>query len=296
MQRFANASEFEDFRTWSFDANDERLLALEEAKRLELHVEGSAQVWHRFGDPSNEPLVLLHGGSGSWTHWIRNVLPLSQDRCLYAVDLPGMGDSELPKDAVDADDIAKAIALGLDQLFKDQAVDMMGFSFGGLSAGFIASMQPERVKRLIMVGIPGLGLFGPPMRLRGLLPGMDRQEVLDVMENNLLAMMLDKRDTIDEPVLYLQAHNVLRDRLRKRRLARGDCLLAEQKKWTCEVHSIWGEKDILYKDTMHLIPGAFSNCKHVSHHVIKSAGHWVMYESPQEFNNMVLEILSQEDN
>ncbi len=291
MQRFANASEFEDFRTWSLDSEDERLLALQEAVRIELDVEGSTQVWHRFGDASKAPLVLLHGGSGSWTHWIRNVIPLSQERCIYAVDLPGMGDSELPKGAVDADDVAKAIALGLTQLFENQAIEMMGFSFGGLSAGFIASMHPERVKRLIMVGIPGLGLFGPPMRLRGLLPGMDRQEVLDVMENNLMAMMLHRQEHIDEPVLHLQAHNVLRDRLRKRRLARGDCLLIEQKKWTCPVHSIWGERDILYKGTMALIPGAFSECNHLSHHVIKNAGHWVMYESPQEFNNMVLEIL-----
>lgn len=291
MQRFASASEYEDFRAWSLEESDERLLALEQAKRIELQVHESQQVWHRFGDASLEPLVLLHGGSGSWTHWIRNVLPLSKERCIYAVDLPGMGDSQLPQGVVDADDIAIHLASGLEALFAKDAIDMMGFSFGGLSAGFIASEHPQRIKRLIMVGIPGLGLFGPPMRLRGLLPGMDKQEVLSVMENNLLAMMLNNQESIDLAVLHLQAHNVLRDRLRKRRLARGDCLLEEQKKWSCEVHSIWGERDVLYQDTMALIPGALAQCNHVSHQVIKSAGHWVMYERAQEFNNAVLEIL-----
>jgi pimeloyl-ACP methyl ester carboxylesterase len=294
MQRFANASEFEDFRNWSLDLDDERLLALESAQRIELQVEEALQVWHQFGDSTKAPLVLLHGGSGSWTHWIRNVLPLSKERCIYAVDLPGMGDSEVPRGAVDADDVADAIALGMEKLLGRVPVEVMGFSFGGLSAGFIASRHPELVKRLIMVGIPALGLFGPPMRLRGLLPGMEREEVLEVMHNNLMAMMLAREESMDEPVLHLQAHNVLRDRLRKRRLARGDCLLQEQKKWTCGVHSIWGERDVLYKDTMALIPSALSNCHHLSHHVIKNAGHWVMYERAQEFNNVVLEILSDE--
>ena len=105
-------------------------------------------------------------------------------------------------------------------------------------------------------------------------------------------MMLHDPESIDTAALYIQAHNVLRDRLRKRRLARGDCLLQEQKKWTCPVHTIWGELDILYKETMPLIPQALSACRHVSHQVIKGAGHWVMYEKPQAFNNAVLEILS----
>ena len=38
-------------------------------------------VWHVWGgqgaDPALPPLLLLHGGSGSWTHWLRNVLPLA---------------------------------------------------------------------------------------------------------------------------------------------------------------------------------------------------------------------------
>jgi len=293
MERFAHAKDFEDFRTWGMDPSDERFLAIEQAQKIELDFEGGHQVWHRFGDPANEPLVLLHGGSGSWMHWIRNVLPLSRERCIYAVDLPGMGESDLPMGASDADDISEPIAWGIERLLGSCRVDVMGFSFGGLSAGFMAARAPQRVKQLIMVGIPGLGLFGAPMRLRGLLPGMDRQEVLDVMENNLLSMMLHAPESVDSAVLHLQAYNVLRDRLRKRRLARGDCLLEEQKKWQCPVHSIWGEKDVLYEGTLHLVPAAFKDCDHRSHHVLKGAGHWAMYESAREFNNVVLEILSE---
>jgi alpha-beta hydrolase superfamily lysophospholipase len=54
-------------------------------------------IWHAWG-PDNAPtFVLLHGGSGSWTHWIRNIEPLvAEGYRVLAVDLPGFGDSEAP--------------------------------------------------------------------------------------------------------------------------------------------------------------------------------------------------------
>ncbi|MCD6078130.1 MAG: alpha/beta hydrolase fold protein, partial [Ramlibacter sp.] len=49
-------------------------------------------VWHAWG--AGAPLVLLHGGSGSWTHWIRNVEALAvAGRRVLVPDLPGFGDS-----------------------------------------------------------------------------------------------------------------------------------------------------------------------------------------------------------
>ena len=51
-------------------------------------------VWRAWGD--GPPLVLLHGASGSWTHWIRNVLPLAAHRRVLAADMPGYGDSDAP--------------------------------------------------------------------------------------------------------------------------------------------------------------------------------------------------------
>ena len=49
------------------------------------------------------PLVLLHGGSGSWLHWVRNVEHFSQTRSVWVLDIPGFGDSSLPDGVTDAD-------------------------------------------------------------------------------------------------------------------------------------------------------------------------------------------------
>ena len=51
-------------------------------------------VWRVWG--SGEPLVLFHGGSGSWTHWIRNIPELSRHYELWVPDIPGLGDSAMP--------------------------------------------------------------------------------------------------------------------------------------------------------------------------------------------------------
>jgi len=41
--------------------------------------------------------VLLHGGTGSWMHWIRNVEALSRDMMVVVPDLPGSGESASPQ-------------------------------------------------------------------------------------------------------------------------------------------------------------------------------------------------------
>lgn len=271
--------------------NQELDTALQQAQRLELPTPLGKQVWHVWNQAAGNPLVLLHGGSGSWNHWVRNVLPLSHDRAVWALDTPGMGDSDLPPNAEDADDVAQPLTQGLEALFQHQAIDLVGFSFGGLMAGFLAAQQPDRVKRMVLVGVPGLGLFNGIKTMRGFKAGMTKQERMEVHRNNLLAIMLHDEKHITQELLEMQEHNVLRDRLRKRRIARSDALLALQQQWTCEVHGIWGERDALYQGTLHLIPELLADCRLKHFHVTQGAGHWVQFEDAEAFNQTLLKCL-----
>src|SRR5262249_32699703 len=45
------------------------------AARRQTRAGGVPMVWRTWGE--GRPLLLLHGASGSWTHRIRNVLPLA---------------------------------------------------------------------------------------------------------------------------------------------------------------------------------------------------------------------------
>lgn len=254
------------------------------AKRIEIPTPSGVQVWHVWNKDAGHPLVLLHGGSGSWNHWVRNVVPLSQQRAVWALDTPGLGDSELPLRALDADDLAMPLEQGLQQLFGSEALDVVGFSFGGLVAGFAAAHWPTRFKRLVLVGVPGLGLSNNILNMRGFRDNMTDDERMAVHKNNLLAIMLHNEALVTPDLLEMQAQNVSRDRLRRRRIARSDALLHQQTRWTCEVHGIWGELDALYKGKMHLLPERLSACNLQSFQMIDDAGHWVQYEQAEAFN------------
>ena len=258
--------------------------AIDKAKRIELPTPSGMQVWHVWNEAAGHPLVLLHGGSGSWNHWVRNVLPLSESRAVWTLDTPGLGDSELPSGAEDADDLSVPLAQGLEALFKENPVDTVGFSFGGLMAGFLAAQQPALIKRMVLVGVPGLGLSNNIPNMRGFRANMTHEERMVVHRNNLLAIMLNDEKNITPELLAMQEHNVLRDRLRRRRIARSDVLLSLQKHWTCEVHGIWGEKDALYEGALHLIPDLLTDCNLKQFDVIQDAGHWVQFEASDAFN------------
>ncbi len=264
-----------------------------QAERVELHTSGGRQVWHVWhrAAASQPPLVLLHGGSGSWTHWIRNVEALSVERAVWAIDLPGFGDSDLPPEVRDVDLMFPYVVEGLQQLFGNARVDLMGFSFGGMTSGFIAAHHPERIHRLLLIGIPALGLFAGAQALRGLRDDMTAQERADVMRHNLLKMMVHHPESISEETIALQDANVSRDRMRRRRIARSDVLLQLQQRWTCPVYTFWGEHDVLYTGRLPEVQQALQGCQLKSFHVIPDAGHWVMYERAQAFNELVLQTL-----
>jgi pimeloyl-ACP methyl ester carboxylesterase len=60
-------------------------------------------VWRVWGQ--GPPLVLLHGGTGSWMHWVRNIEALAHDFTLLVPDLPGSGESAIPRPPISADSI-----------------------------------------------------------------------------------------------------------------------------------------------------------------------------------------------
>ena len=258
-----------------------------------IDIQGLQQVWHVWNEGASEKLVLLHGGSGSWTHWIHNIKALSQHREVWALDIPGFGDSDLPPNAVDVDDLVPFVIQGLSKVVQQQAVDVVGFSFGGLLAGYIAAKDASLIKKLILVGVPALGLTGKPLPLRGIRPEMVEDEITEIYRHNLEVMMISNKQKIDRKTLELQKKNIARDRLKRRRIARGDILLELQNDWKCPVYAVWGELDALYKEKIHLVKDKFANCNLRDFKVIPDAGHWVQYEQANEFNIHLLNILDQ---
>lgn len=253
-------------------------------------------VWHVWRAPHNrlgsaaEPLVLLHGGSGSWTHWVNNVGALSQTHDVWALDMPGFGDSALPPEVRDADDLVPFLNAVLHHAFPHQVVDVVAFSFGGLTAGLLAAQAAHNLRRLVLVGVPGLGLMHEALPMRGMLPGMDATQQREVHRHNLKTIMLHHDSSITDALLELQATNVARDRMRRRRIARTDVLAKAQDQWTLPVHGIWGDKDALYRGNMDKIASTLPKLQSFAR--IADAGHWVMFERPAAFHTALAKVLA----
>ena len=97
-----------------------------------------------------EPLLLLHGGLGS-IGMFGPVLPeLAKTRQVIAVDLHGHGRTTLGDRPISLIDIGNDLAVLLKQLGYN-AVDVLGYSFGGGAAFRLAVQHPQHVRRLVMV-------------------------------------------------------------------------------------------------------------------------------------------------
>lgn len=265
--------------------NPDALLA--RATRLTTPCGDGDLVWHRWGTPGGPPVVLLHGGSGSWTHWLRNIDALAAaGHDVLVPDMPGFGDSAPPPDGQDADVLPGWLERGLHLLIGDRPAALVGFSFGGLVAGLWAQAQPQRVARLVLVGAPALSSERlAPLDLRPWErkpPGADR---LAVHRHNLLQLMLAHADSATPLAVALHAANVERDRLRRRRLMLTDALAQVLPQLACPVHGIWGAQDVLYAQRLPLIGQVLGTAPGFrSLDLLPDAGHWVAWEAADVFN------------
>ncbi len=102
-----------------------------------------------------EPIVILHGWGANLTTMqsITNLLQ-SQYRVI-AIDMPGFGESEEPKDVWSSYDFADHVEALLNYLGIDR-FHILGHSHGGRVSIILASKYPERIGKMILVDSAGL--------------------------------------------------------------------------------------------------------------------------------------------
>lgn len=108
------------------------------------------------------PLVLLHGIGSSRAAWEPVLDRLAYAHTVYAVDLPGFGDSAMVDDgrAPTPRRLAEAVAAALDE-WGVEAPHVAGHSLGGWVALELANVRP--VGSLTLLDPPGLWRKGQPL-------------------------------------------------------------------------------------------------------------------------------------
>jgi len=105
---------------------------------------------------SGEAVLLLHGFGGDLGNWLFNHQALAEKHVVYALDLPGHGESSKDVGAGTLDELAAVAAAFLETVGVESA-HLVGHSLGGAVALAMASSAPERVRSLSLVSSAGLG-------------------------------------------------------------------------------------------------------------------------------------------
>jgi len=247
-------------------------------------------TWRRWGE--GRPLILLHGGAGSWLHWIRNIETLSRGRSVWVPDMPGFGDSDLPAGPHDADALAPFVLDGINQLVKGR-FDLVGFSFGALVASLIAAEQPSELDQLVLVSGASIGLVAKPPALKSLRGTQTAAERAEVFRSNLHTLMLSNAASIDDLAVLVQEHASSRERAKNRKLALTDILLRLTPKWRCAACGIWGLQDAIYRDRVDELKRIVASLGLRDAIFLQDAGHWLQYERADEFNGILPRLLEQ---
>jgi pimeloyl-ACP methyl ester carboxylesterase len=116
-------------------------------EKLTAEIAGDRISYFRAG--AGPPLLLLHGLLGGSFCWRRNMEALSQCHTVFAVDMPGHGESDAP---CHLDCSMQAQASRVSALLKHlklEEVDVVGASWGGAIAMLLAA-QNAKVRSLVL--------------------------------------------------------------------------------------------------------------------------------------------------
>lgn len=219
-----------------------------------------------------EPLVLLHGLSGSTLWWGRNVQALAPRHHLYLVDLPGFGALRRLRKQFALATATRWVLQWMDAVGIERA-HLLGHSMGGLISIRIAAAYPERVNQLVLAAPAGL-------------PGVS--SLLGEIRPLVTALRYTTPTFL--PIL---AYDALRagptTLLRASMDILGSDVRADLGSIAAPTLLIWGDRDTLVPPSGGpVLRQAIPDSRLL---MVRGAGHVVMYDRHRVFNDAVLRFL-----
>ena len=113
-----------------------------------------------------KPIVLSHGWLDDCSVWHHQVELFSKDHAVIIYDHRGHGRSDKPRKDYSVTTLANDMHTLIEEL-KLQDVTLIGFSLGGEAALVCTLMYPEKISKLVLVGVTAAytGAAEPQFRL-----------------------------------------------------------------------------------------------------------------------------------
>lgn len=249
-------------------------------------VEGKKIMYLKMGGDEGTPILLLHGFGADMNGWLFNQGDLSETACVYAVDLPGHGQSV--KDVGDGSmaSIAKTIESFTRAISLDK-VHLVGHSMGAGIALHLTKLFPAKIASLTLISPAGLGEDINIEFLEGYIEGKRQKHLKPVLEQLVHDKSLISSDMMED-VLKFKRIDGVPDGLKKmveanfsngRQNESLRSVLAESK---VPVTVVWGAGDEIIPSSH--AAGLPSN---VNVEIIENAGHVPQMENAARVNEII---------
>jgi pimeloyl-ACP methyl ester carboxylesterase len=251
-------------------------------------------VWRLWGRPDATPLVLMHGGYGSWMHWIKVIPALSARYRVIAPDTPGLGESATVPKPYAPDSIAEIVSRGLDAVLPPpRRFHLAGFSFGAIVGGPVCRLQGARAISFTMIGAGAMGLRRQQTEALGRRePGMTDAQIYAQQKHNLEIFMIADHAKIDDLAVHIQTTNTAQARTQSRKFARGTSLADTLPHIKARLHAVWGEQDITalpYWEERYALLRSIRTDMPIR--LLPGIGHWAAYEGPEQVVQCLTELI-----
>lgn len=283
-------------------------LAVEETNELTVEstsrfVQTATHRIHYNEAGSGHAVILLHGsgpGSTGWSNFRTNIGPLAETFHVYAVDMPGWGESDTQTAETGYDHVRALIAF-MDELGIERPA-LVGNSMGGMTSIATAILHPDRVSHLISMGapVPGQNTWAA----NGLSEGLKilfrtyREPTIENMKQVTEVMTFDA-STVGEDLAALRLDAALQhpEHLASWNEAPGGSPLSTEyftygprlAEITAPTLAIHGRDDrvVSYEHSLRLV-SAVPDSRLL---LLNRCGHWAQIEHAAEFNRVVREFI-----
>lgn len=233
------------------------------------------------------PIVILHGWGLSGATFLPLAQRLKKLGCrVFAPDLPGFGESEMPARPLTLTDYAQFLEGYLKKHAIVQPI-LIGHSFGGRVSLKYNELYPNRVRALILSGTPGftpipkkkLIFFITLAKIGGFLFSIPPLSLVQDTVRRWYYYVVGAKE-------FFRAEGAMRETFK--RIVRED-LVSSMQAITIPTLLLWGEYDIIVPpsiaERMHRL---IVNSEFI---IIPEANHGVPYKQPETFTSYVIRFL-----
>lgn len=247
---------------------------------------GRTVRWLKLGEGDGTPVVLIHGFGGDLNNWLFNHADLATGRTVWALDLPGHGESGKAVESGALDELAQSVIDFLDTQ-KIERAHLVGHSLGGAVAMAVAERAPTRVASLSLIASVGLGDEIDGAYIEGFASATNRNVLKPHVTKLFADPALVTRQLVEDLVKYKRLEGV-QDALAKiasQSFAGG----AQRRVFRDRLSTLAPKVLVIWGDADQIIPARHAQglAPTVQVEVIAGKGHMVQMEAAAEINRLL---------